>query len=330
MTGTVIQQGAFISQGTPATVSVVSGADWIQTYNQSVIIANAANAGKAFYAQFVNGAIMGTGYEWQNNAGATAVNLIAAPAGSFTLANSATATAGAPVALTAISNAAVPVVATASTAGLSTGSVVEIINTTGAQQFGGMTFSIDTVTANTSFRLKYAPQIVAGTNGFYRIIPNDPIFYPRNRFITAIVVGATTQIKMSVQTTYTVGQMVRVIVPAAYGAISQSINGLQGTITSIDAATNIVTLDINSTGFGAFVFPLTAAVPFTQAQLAPVGAGSTGQLTNLDDAVQNRAFMGIKLLGGVDGPAGSVGNTVVWTVGSSFATNGAVDNAVQF
>lgn len=324
MTGTVIQQGAFISVGTPTTLSVVSGVDWIQVYNQSSIINNPANAGKAFYAQFLNGTILGTGYEWQNNAGATAVNLIAAPAGSFALANSSTSTPGAPVAITAISAANPPIVSTGSTTGLGTGSVVEIINTTGAKQFGGMRFTIDTVVTDTSFRLKYAPQIVAGTNGFYRIIPFDPIFYPRNRFITAITVGATTQIKMSVQTTYTVGQLVRVIVPPAYGAISQSINGLQGTILSIDAATNIATLNIDSTGFGAFVFPLTAATPFTQAQLAPIGAGTNpADATNLGDAVDNRAISGITLAPGVDGPGGSTGNTMVWTVGASFATNGA-------
>lgn len=321
MTGTVIQQGLLVSAGN-SVIPVVSGVDWIQTYNFSAITINTANAGKMFWGQR---SIIGSdfiAYQYQNNGASTAVNIVSAPAGSFTLVDSSTAIPGGPVAITAISAANPPIVSTGSTEGLSAGSVVEIINTTGAKQFGGMRFTIDTIVPDTSFRLKYAPQIVAGTNGFYRIIPFDPIFYPRNRFITAITVGGTTQIKMSVQTTYTVGQLVRVIVPPAYGAISQGINGLQGTILAIDATTNIATLDIDSSAFGAFVFPLTAAVPFTQAQLAPVGAGTNpADATNLGDAVENRAVSGIKLLTGLNGPAGQINDVISYTLGSSFAIN---------
>lgn len=319
MTGTVIQQGTFVSAGV-TNLPIVSGVDWIKTSNSTAIAVITANAAIIFDAQRGTNNTF-SGYSIRNNGGGSGIGAAFPLAGTeFTLVDSSVATPGAPVAVTSISAAAAPIVATGSTAGLVAGSVVEIINTTGAKQFGGMTFTIDTIVADTSFRLKYAPQIVAGTNGFYRIIPFDPIFYPRNRFITAITVGATTQIKMSVQTTYTVGQLVRVIVPPAYGAISQSINGLQGSILSIDATTNIATLDINSTGFGAFVFPLTAAVPFTQAQLAPIGAGSNPvDATNLGDAVQNRAFSGVQLASGLTQPAGQVGDVILWQAGSSFS-----------
>ena len=323
MTGTVIQQGIFFSLGVSTTVPLLFGADWIQTYNQTAIAASANTTGYAFYCPFLSGAPFATGWEWQGNADGTAVNLIAAPAGSFAYYDSSEATPGAPVAITAISGATPPLVSTGSTAGLGVGSVVEIINTTGAQQFGGMSFSISNITANTSFALTFAPTIAAGTNGFYRIIPFDPIFYPRNRFITEIAVGATTDITMSVQTTYTVGQLVRVIGPAAYGAISQSINGLTGTILAINAGTNTATLNINSTGFGAFVFPLTAAVPFTQAQLAPVGSGApdAGETSNsLLDATQNKATRGIVLAPGANGPAGVDADIVYWSAGSVFGS----------
>ena len=327
MTGTTIFTGSFGSLGATTTLSLPAGIDWFEIWNGTNITGNVASSGKYWYAQFNNGVLAGTGFEEQTNAGATATNLIAAPAGSFTLVNTATANPGAPVAITAISAGTPPVVSTASTAGLSTGNgVVEIINVTGAQQFGGMTFSVGTVIANTSFTLAFAPTIVAGTAGFYRIIPYDPIFYPRRRFITAITTGATTQIQMSVLTTYTVGQLVRIVVPAAYGSISQNINGLQATITAINLGTNTVTVNLNSTGFGAFVFPLTGAVPFTQAQLSPVGSGApdAGETSNsLLDATENQAISGISLSGGaLDAPAGQTGNLMYWRAGVSFSTFG--------
>lgn len=320
MTGTVTQQGVFASLGVATNLPIVSGVDWINTSNSTAMALITANAAVIFYGQRTTDDSF-VGWDLRNNAGGTGIGAaFPLAAGDFTLVNSSTAPLGAPVAITAISNANPPIVATASTAGLSDGSVVEIINTTGAKQFGGMTFTIDTIVANTSFRLKYAPQIVAGTNGFYRIVPFNPIFFPRRRFITAITVGATTQIKMSTQTTYTVGQLVRVIVPPAFGAISQNINGLAGTILAIDPATNIATLDINSTGFGAFTFPLTGAVPFTQAQLAPVGAGTNpADPTNLGDATENRAISGVQLAAGLTKPAGNVGDFITWQAGSSFS-----------
>lgn len=316
MTGTTMMQGSFTSTGVNTTLSLPMGVAWIRTYNVTRIAT--ANATVQFYTQ--DG---GSSAQCLTVNGAGTAVMTSSLANVFALANTTTSVPGGPVAITAISAATPPLVSTASTTGLSTNNgVVEIINTTGAQQFGGMTFSVGTVVANTSFTLKYAPTIVAGTAGFYRIIPNDPIFYPRRRFITAITTGATTQIKMSVDTTYTVGQLVRIIVPAAYGSISQNINGLSATVLSIDTATNIVTVDLNSTGMGTFVFPLTAAVPFTQAQLSPVGSGApdAGETSNtLLDATENRGISGITLLGGTANlPAGLAGDIIYWQAGTTF------------
>lgn len=332
MDGTIIQQGSFVSGGVNTTLNIISGVDWIKTFNATKIAANTASAGKSFEyyvgtTGVVGGLANGSAWELQNNGAATAVNLIVTTTGFTVGINSATAVPGAPVAVTAISAANPPVVSTGSTTGLATDSgVVEIINVVGAQQFGGMTFSVGTVALNTSFVLKYAPQIVAGTTGFYRIIPFDPIFFPRRRFITAITTGTTTQIKMSVQTTYTAGQLVRIVVPAAYGSISANIDGLTATVLSINATTNVVTVDLDSTGMGTFVFPLTAAVPFTQAQLSPVGAGTNpADLTNLGDAVENRAVFGVRLAGGtIDSPAGQANDVIYWIAGKSFSTTTTV------
>jgi hypothetical protein len=330
---TIIQQGAFTSAGTAVNLPIASGVDWIETYNQTAIAAQLANAGAIFKCQFINGAPIGTGWQTLYNGASTAVNLAVAPALSFSLVDTSVVTQGPPVVLTSISAAGVPIVATGTTTGLANGSVVRLVNVTGVQQFGGMTFSIDTIVPSTSFRLAFAPQIAAGTGGFYRIVPYDPIFFPRNRFITAITTGTTTQVKMSVLTTYTVGQEVRLTVPPAYGSISQNINGLQAGIIAVNLTTNVVTLDLNSTGFGTFVFPLTAATPFTPAQIAPVGAELPGPVTdpsNLSDATDNSAYIGVRLAPGLNGPAGQAADVVAWIAGTSDVTNGNAFGAVPF
>jgi hypothetical protein len=326
MFGNIVQQGSFVSTGSNVTLNLVSGADYIETINYTQIAANAASTGYAFFALtgttgVAGGLANGSAIEIQSNAGATAVDYRVTTTGFLLGVNSATATPGNPVALTAISNAAVPIVSTATTTGLASGSVVELINVTGGQQFGGMTFTVDTIVASTSFRLKYAPQIAAATTGTYRIIPFDPIFYPRRRFITAITTGTTTVVKMSVDHTFTVGQLVRLNVPTAYGSISTNIDGLTGTIIAIDTVNNTITLNLDSTGFGTFVFPLTTAVPFTQAQVVPVGSGVLNEETTLDDATENRAITGVVLAGGTaDSPAGVANDVIYWRAYKSYSS----------
>ena len=316
-----MMQGSFTSTGVNTLINLPMGVAWMRVWNTTKIINQVNNAGYEFFYITVPGGFNLTTI-LQANAGSTAVNETFL-SGAFTPVNTSAPSVNAPVAITAISNATPPLVSTGSTAGLSTNNgVVEIINTTGAQQFGGMTFSIGTVVTNTSFTLKYAPTIVAGTNGFYRIIPFDPIFYPVNRYITAITTGVTTQIQMSVDSTYQVGQLIRIVVPAAYGSISQNINGLTATILSIVTATNTITVNLNSTGFGTFVFPLTGAVPFTQAQVVPVGSGApdAGETSNsLNDATFNTAVFGMLLSGGTIAlPAGVSGDVIFWQAGTVF------------
>lgn len=324
MNGTIIMQGAFTSTGVNTTINLPFNVAWMKVWNTSNIINQVNSSGYEF--QFLTseqGFPTGLTIILESNAGSTAVNETLSGASLIFPINTSISTPGAPVALTAISNASPPLVSTGSTVGLATNSgVVEIINTTGAQQLGGMSFSVGTVVANTSFTLKYMPAIAAATGGFYRIIPFDPIFYPVRRFITAITTGATTQIQMSVDSTMQVGQLVRIVVPSAYGSISQNINGLTATITAINAGTNTVTVNLNSTGFGTFVFPLTGAVPFTQAQLVPVGSGApdAGETSNsLNDATVNQAMTGMVLIGGTALlPAGQNGDIIYWQAGSAF------------
>ena len=315
---TVIQQGSFVSTGSTQTLQVRSGVDWIRVYNYTQIAANAVTTGYEFYYQF--GMPAGGGLEWQSNGGGTAVNIIALAAGTgFTIVDSSLNVPGAQIAITAGTNAVQPVYSTANTAGLATNSTVRLTNLTGQANLSGYDFTIDTVVANTSFRianpLANAPG-AAATAGFWRLIPFDPLYYPTRRNIVNITSAAQAVITTAVDHGYLPGMSVRLSVPAAFG-MTQA-DGLLVNITAI--ALGSFTVNLDTTAFSAFVFPGAAAVPFTPASCQPVGE-ETDQFSNpnlLDDATLNTAYIGVQLAAGTNSPAGVANDVIYWMAGKSF------------
>lgn len=314
---TIIEQGSFTSTGAATTLILRSDVDWVSVINYTVAAADQTDpVGVQYYWQ--RGMAAGTGIIYLKSEAAQADNLIQAmTTGGFTLVDSSVNIPGPSVALTAVSNANPPAVTTGSTATLSDGDIVRIIDVTGAQQLGGYDFTVNVVDG-THFQLEFMVPIAAGTNGFWRRIPYNPYFYPRTRYISAITQAANAVVTMTVTHGFTVGQKVRLQVPAAFGMTQ--INGLTGTILAVNTGTNTITLDIDSTAFTAFDFPLTAAVPFTPAAVIPVGEAATSPFENLlDDATRNTAYIGIELGAGEEGPAGSDGDLIYWRAGKSFS-----------
>lgn len=327
MDNTIIQQGRFTQGATAAnvTLQIRSDVDWIKVYNLTAITQGAADLGAEFYFQrgMTNGTgIVTTKLGTQANDPLT-IGALAANTGFF-LVDSSVQTNTSPIAITAVSTATPPVVSTGTTTGLAAGDVIRLSTVAGAPQFGGIDFTIDTITANTSFRLPYASTLaVAGTTGFWRKINFDPLYYPRRRFMTTVTAGATTVVKMSVTHGYTVGQLVRFIVPAAYGMVE--LNNLTGAITAIDTVNNTITVNIDSSGFTTFAFPAAAAVPFSPAEVVPVGEDTAVALnanTNiLDDATINEGYIGVTLVAGNASPAGPANSTSYWIAGTSFSVS---------
>ena len=240
-------------------------------------------------------------------------------AGGFTfIADSGDQTPGAQLSGSALSSAAPGVVSSAATGALANGNVVRMYNTTGALQISGMDFTVGAVSANTSFTLAYLDttltNLTGGSTSNYRIIPNNPRYYPPRRFITNIGSSGTSSIiTLSVTHTYTVGQAVRVYVPSNFGTgtnpfISGSVpfNSLLATITAIGAAdnsgfTNTITVNVNSAAF-TFGWPTSAAfaagsqVPFVE----PVGEAAVNSVSQpyanlLDDRTRNQSFTGVQI-----------------------------------
>jgi hypothetical protein len=326
------QTGVFTSTGNAQIIQIRTGYDTISTFNLTQIAVQTASTGYEFKWQ--GGMAQGSAIEYKSNAGSTAVNTVYLATGGFTFIDNTINNPGASVALTAISGAVPPVVATGNTAGLSVGDIVRLFNVTGAQQLGGLDFTIGTIVANTSFTLAYMRAIAAATGGTFRRIPYNPYFYPPTRVISKI--GSSTLngsnvaiITMTVTHAFTVGQEVRFVIPTdtavAYGMTQ--LDGIQAPILAIGAAdadgtTNTITVGVDVSAFTAFAWPLTIDPFSTPAQVVPVGANTgvanTYGVNPFEDSEINQGFIGVSLAAGANGPAGVVNDVIYWKATKSY------------
>ena len=311
---TVIQQGRFTSAAVAKVLQLRAGIDWMEVWNSTTRAAGGAGTGVGFYWQ--RGMAVDTGFEDQKLAADESLVPVVLSTGGFTYIDTSSANPLGAInaTISAISAAAIPVVSAASTATLVAGDIVRFVNVTGAQQFGGVDFQIDTVNTNTDFRLVYAPQIVAGTTGSFYPVNIPPAFYPKRRFISKITKAASAVVTTTVDHGYTVGQLVRFNVSSVYGMTQM--DGLTGKVTAIAAST--ITVDIASTAFTTFAWPLTAVVPFTHAQVVPVGeeGGDT-----LADATVDNGYIAMSLAAGTDSPAGDTNDVIYWRAGTAFSVD---------
>ena len=334
---TCIQQGEYTADGTPKMISLRSDMDWVEVHNWTNLIAGTQWAGVKWYWQ--RGMLADDAITWFHAAASQVLSMSSCTTGyngavyhGVTALDSSEQTVSAAIATTAINGGAPPVVNTGNTANIVTNfSVVRLANTLGTLQFGGMDFTVGAIVANTSFTLLYAPTVIASVlAGEYRIVRYDPSFYPRRRTITAITAANPAVITMSVLHDFNVGEQVKIICPDDF-AMTQ-INGLTGTITATAAgagSANTISVDIDSTAFTAFAYPLTAGVPFTHAQVVPVGEDTAQALasgvTIFGDSTEDRDYIGF-MLGTSSAAAialgsagGSNGDVIKWRAGKSFA-----------
>ncbi len=321
MSATIIQQGRFTSDGTAHDIDLRSDVDWLSVINTTVADDDTQTTAVGVEYFWQRGFAADTGIEYQKSNAANASNLTTLLAsGGFTLLDTSSQTPEAiKPDITDVSNASPPVVSNSGDNGLVVGDVVRMIDITGAQQLGGIDFTVGNSTLSTSsFSLDFMAAIVTATTGSWRRIPNDPQFYPRRRTISAITGATSAVITMTVVHGFTAGQAVRIKVPAAFGMTE--IDNLIGNITAISTANNTITVDIDSSAFTAFTFALTAGVPFILAEVIPVGETANGTFANnLDDATNNLSLIGMRLAAGADSPAGATSDVIYWRAGKSFS-----------
>jgi hypothetical protein len=323
MDGTVIGVGSFTQPATAVNqiIAIPSNCDSLDIYNYTQA---SLTGGNGYHFRWQRGFPVPTVGIYEAVGGGSAVTAGVTVAGAFTLydpsANPVGALNNGSTGVTAVSTATPPVVTVGSTAGMAPGSVVRMIDVTSAQQLGGIDFTVGYGTFNaTHFSLDYMSTLAtAGTTGSFYPILFNPLFYPVRRTITNITQAANAVITLSVTHGYQVGQEVRINCPAACGMTQ--IDGMQGAIIAIDTATgnghNTITVNINTTGFSAFTFPITTAVPFTPAEVVPIGEDTATALNLnqniLSDATVNTGYYGMILAAGALLPAGVAGDVIFW------------------
>jgi len=308
--------GDFISTGVTEIIKLPAGCDWIEAKNYTTTLAAGAGTGIKF--EWQKGMAQDSAFETVKLAADESSSDVVVTAGGFTAINSSVIQLGAINAtVSAVSNAATPVVSATFVAGsMVNGDTVRMINIVGGRQISGLDYTISAVTGTTVFSLAYMDQIVAATTGSFRTVKYTPLYSPGARFITKITKAASAVVTFSVTHDFIVGEKISFRVPADFDMVEM--NGLTGTVTAVSAVNNTITVDIDSTAFTTFAWPLTADDDFTPAQGIAAGRSTTAaNLALPDNALRNDSYLGMALAAGVNSPAGVATNQIFWRAGVS-------------
>jgi|HubBroStandDraft_4_1064222.scaffolds.fasta_scaffold48771_2 hypothetical protein len=281
---------------------------WIQGNASGDNWTSSANPGPTKYAFWQKGMANGTALATANTAGAATDTSVFLASGGITPVVSAANLYGPQQAGSGITKATPAVMTLTNSNVYNTGDVVLLEATTGALQFSGIPWAV-VKTGATTYNLgisgnafSSAAFAAAATNVVTQKVLYPGVFTPYISYITAItfagstVPGSSSYVVLSGQTGVTtsfphglsVGDSVRLIIPAPWGATQ--ISGQQGIVTAVpDAITFAVA--INSSAASAFVFPTTAqaAAGVTWPQVVPFG----DQASAFDMSATDNDFQGI-------------------------------------
>ncbi len=312
---TILIQDSFVSTGAARIIPLVSDVDTMEVWN----FTNAGATGDdSFYFKWQRGMANGTGIRQFKSGGGNTTNTttMAAPTG-FTLVDTTTDPKGPPIAVTSTTNAAQPVVATGNTADLIAGDAVFLFGIANVPNLGGWPYTIDTVVANTSFRIKNAlanaPGAV-GAAGFYQKIQFGAYWQPSRVFIANVsqAAQAVVTVNVDIDGNVVVGQKMRFAIEPEWGMVE--LNGRDATVVAVNANNTQFTVDIDTSTFTAFQFPLVAAAANTRAHAWAYAETAASPYENLlDDSLRNVGVRGIRLAGGADSPGGGNGDTMFFT-----------------
>lgn len=302
-------KGNFVATGTSAYVNLPFQPDFVEIWNYSNIkTAGASLVTRAWWdATLLDGSNNPTMIEGYNAGSATVFDTILT--GGIKPFNAGIAFQFGPVYNHAVGDFAFtkasPAQITTTVAhGLISGDVVIFQNlaqtaTTGMQQIAGIPFVV-TVTSPTVFTIPYDTSgsnftvfnSATSTNnvGSWKQVLFPALYAPSVSFITGITTGATTVIALSMPGNYSVGQEVAFRVPSVWG--TTQLNSLPnifipgspvyGFVTAVSASltTPTITVNINSTGYTAFVpnQPFASYPGEKFPQVVPVGDANSGSL----------------------------------------------------
>jgi len=224
--------------------------------------------------------------------------------------------------ITAITNASPAVVTHTQT--YSEGDILQFYGTTGMLQIAGMNFQISSVSGSgytlTGLR---AATLAAGTAGYTRRISKYLAVDPQYLYVTEITKATSAVVRTSVDPTayYVVGMKIHFSIPYSFGMTEM--DQLTGTITAMNATNYTMTVDIDSTAFSTFAFPLTTSSPTATlfATVAPAGASTRRDPNTFVETGYNFQYQAFKsgqftpymyLAGGAQSPAGAASDIINW------------------
>lgn len=337
---TIITGGSFTSTGVAINIPLPSSADYFKTTNitQMALTGTVCVAAEWFGSKFgVGASSANSGLRWRK-AGSSAILIdsfaTSVASDGFTYVTTVPQVeAQAANAITAITAANPAVVSQTNT--YSNGDFIQLYNTTGMLQLGGANFQISSASGS-GYTLLGLPATVsngfatAGTAGFTRRISKALAVEPQYLFITNISQATQAVISTSIDPSlyYVVGMKIHLSVPYSFGMYQM--NQLTGTIVAVNAVSatsNIgaynLTIDIDSSAFTAFAWPLSTLSPTAQlfATLSPAGAATTfnpvtGVVTGY--SFQHQPFRTgqftpyMRLGGGAASPAGANADVIDW------------------
>lgn len=342
MAFTILTGDSFTSTGAGVKINLPSSADYFKCWNITQMPLAPATAvvvmAEWFGPKFGVGATAANdGLRWKKTNSTNALNLdtfaTSTASNGFTyVTTSPVVEAQAANAITAISAANPAVVSQTNT--YSNGDFVRIYNTTGDLTIGGMVFQISSVSGSAYTLLGLANiagnGLAAATAGNTRRVSKYAAVDPEFMYITNISKASQAVVSTSVDPSayYVVGNKIHFSVPASFGM--REIDQLTGEIVAVNAVAasgNIgaynVTVDIDSSAFSAFAFPLSALSPTARlfATFSPAGSHTSFNPNTLVQTgyefIKTPFHTGqfvpyLYLAGGAQSPAGANLDVINW------------------
>lgn len=323
MAFTIISKQFFTSTGAGVKLNIPTSADYVEVYNLTKIAASNPNAvivSKWFGPSFGANASADDG--GIKTVKTTADLTSAYSSGGFTyVTSSPVVEAQSANAITAITAATPAVVSQTNT--YSDGDILQFYDTTGMLQIAGMNFQISSSSGSgyTLIGLPAAGFAAPATAGYTRRISKAAAVEPQFLFVTGISKAAQAVVTFSVDPSqyYVVGMKMRFSVPYSFGMTEM--DGLTGTIVSVDAANYQMTFDIDSSAFTTFAFPASSSSPTASlfATAAPAGASTQFDPINNVQTGYNFQYQPFRtgqfvpylyLAGGANSPAGAASDKI--------------------
>lgn len=296
---TIITGGSYTSTGANQIIPVSSSPDYFETWNFTQMALNPGTGvcvkGEWFGPKFGAGQTAANdGLQWKKNNSSNAININTfanAGVGGFTYYTVYPYVEAANTnAITSITAANPAVVTQTNT--YSNGDVLRFYGTTGMLQIAGFDAQISSVSGS-GYTLLGLPATAANgfaaaaTAGTTRRIATFGAVEPESLFITGISQATSAVVSTSVDPSlhYVVGMKIYFNVPGSFGMTQM--NGLTGQITAVNgvAASGAigaynVTVNINSTTFTTFAWPVSTLSPTAQlfATFSPAGVYTSNSL----------------------------------------------------